>query len=612
MSDQNFFSLAAEHYQSGRLDAAEAAVRSLLKLQPKLPEALVLAAYISAGKGDEKSAADWLAKAEAVQPGPEVLLARARIQISFGQHESAWGTAEKLAKAAPEDPDYPGQLAQDFLKANRSDLALPLFSAAAKLGRLSIVHRRNYALALADCGMEVEALKEWKRLAKLWPEDLNILLNAAKLMAAHGDFKSAIPLAQNAAALNPNFAPAHLLTALALAEDGRSEEASAPIKKAIELEPNNPIALAALGFWQQENGEFEEARQNLESAIELNPTHGFAYYNLFRAKKATESDLDRLEQIEKLSRTPGLSLRDRGYMNYALGKANEDLKNFEAAMRFYVEGNDCAYAEWLAKEPWDKAAYSAGFDKTIETFGEQRLAELSAKANESQTPILIVGMIRSGTSLLEQILSSHPDITGAGELPFWHENESRAFIDGEPSAESLSQLADEYLLKLNQLSKNGRRVTDKLPHNYAMLALIHAAMPKAKIIHVKRSPRDNALSVFTTAYQRPPVFAHNRGNIVYAYREYQRLMEHWRSVISQETLLEVRYEDLVLDREGMTKKIIDFCDLEWSEKCLEHTENKRSVRTPSLWQVRQPIYTTSMARWKRFEPWLGELAELEG
>jgi hypothetical protein len=220
-------------------------------------------------------------------------------------------------------------------------------------------------------------------------------------------------------------------------------------------------------------------------------------------------------------------------------------------------------------------------------------------------------MIRSGTSLLEQILSSHPAITGAGELPFWHQHAAEAYdASGHPAPERLANLARAYRDELARLGPGALRVTDKLPHNYAMLGLIHIAFPEARMIHVRRDPADNCLSVYTTAYQRPPVFAHHRDNIVFAYRQYQRLVAHWRAAMPPDRWIEVDYEDLIRDREGWTRRLIDFAGLEWDDACLRHETNRRAVRTPSLWQVRQPLYTTSIARWKRFAPDIPEFAAL--
>jgi hypothetical protein len=226
--------------------------------------------------------------------------------------------------------------------------------------------------------------------------------------------------------------------------------------------------------------------------------------------------------------------------------------------------------------------------------------------------LFIVGMIRSGTSLMEQIVSSHPDVAGAGELSFWHDHEQDCWgADGLPDPERLQQISGMFVELIQSKAPQARRVTDKLPHNFALIGEIASALPEARFIHCRRSPADNCLSVYTTAYQRPPVFAHDRANIAFAYREYARMMDHWRAVLPADRLLEVSYEEMVQDREAVVRRVIEFIGLPWHEACLRHEENQRAVRTPSLWQVRQPIYTTSMQRWRRFEEWIPEFVELE-
>ena len=208
-------------------------------------------------------------------------------------------------------------------------------------------------------------------------------------------------------------------------------------------------------------------------------------------------------------------------------------------------------------------------------------------------PVFIVGLPRSGTTLAEQILSSHPAVAAGGELQFWRVRalELRRFMSGAPDPAALSQAADDYFALLRGVGPSAKRVTDKAPLNYEELGLIRLALPGARIVHCRRNPVDTALSIYFTEF----------ADIVFMYRQYERLMAHWRRILPPDKFLELDYE---------RRRLVAFSGLEWEDACLEHERNARIVRTASVWQARQPIYTTSVGRWRRYEPWLGELREL--
>ena len=297
---------------------------------------------------------------------------------------------------------------------------------------------------------------------------------------------------------------------------------------------------------------------------------------------------------------------------YVLGKAYADLGDFERSMTHYDEANREAFELNLEGKPFLRSRYAELFDRTISTFNRDLLDRHRRLGPNSQTPIFIVGMMRSGTTLVEQIISSHPEVGAAGEVEFW--------LDEGPSALDLQEkavhpkrvvsLAEEYLRVLQSLAPGHSRITDKMPQNFQMLGLIHLAFPKAPIIHIRRNPVDTCLSIYTTAYQQSPAFAHQKESIVFAYKQYQRLVTHWRKVLPPDRFLEIDYEELTADREPVIRKLIAFCGLEWDDRCLTPELNNRLVVTPSLWQVRQPINRNAVERWKAYKPWLGAFYQL--
>jgi hypothetical protein len=249
----------------------------------------------------------------------------------------------------------------------------------------------------------------------------------------------------------------------------------------------------------------------------------------------------------------------------------------------------------------------------IQAFAAESLRAMPTSDIESERPILVVGMIRSGTTLMEQLLARHPAIGGAGEQPFWSKNEdmiNRTVGAGKADSAFFTSLAHGYLDVLGRVDATSARVVDKLPSNYQVLGPIRAALPNARIIHCRRNPVDNALSIYMMYFDTSPSYGHDRDNIVFMYRQYERLMEHWRSVLPPDRFMEVDYEDVVADSEAVIRRVIAFCGIEWDDRWHQPQDDLRSVRTPSLWQARQPVYRRSMERWRNYEPWLGELKQL--
>jgi len=261
--------------------------------------------------------------------------------------------------------------------------------------------------------------------------------------------------------------------------------------------------------------------------------------------------------------------------------------------------------------PYSAAAHAAGIDRQIDAFTAEFFSRNAALGCDWEVPILILGMLRFGTTLIEQILSSHPDVAAGGELAFWGERAAGFRIEsGNIDRAWVEAAAREYRVLLTDISPTARRVTDKRPQNFHYVALIHAVFPRARIIHCRRHPVDTCLSIYFQSFARRMDFAYDRADLLSFYRQYSRLMAHWRDVLPADRLFEVQYEELVADRELWTRRMIGFCGLDWDEACLHSERNQRPLRTASVWQARQPVYGTSVARWRHYEPWLGPLGSL--
>jgi hypothetical protein len=260
------------------------------------------------------------------------------------------------------------------------------------------------------------------------------------------------------------------------------------------------------------------------------------------------------------------------------------------------------------------------FDEIKQAFSAENIERLSGEGVSDSTPIFVLGMPRSGTTLTEQIIASHPDVYGAGELHYLLEISQRA-VAGAAFPSNLRQLdrelltawGQEYLSALKRHAPEAARITDKMPQNFQMLGLIHLMLPNAKIIHVKRNPVDTCLSCFTMHFAAKSVkYSYDLTELAHFYVGYAELMEHWRNVLPENAFLEVQYEDVIQDVEGQARRLIDYCGLEWDNACIAFHENKRVVRTASVAQVRKPVYKSSVERWRRYEKHLGPLLDALG
>ena len=563
---------------------------------------------VFARKGNRQAAIEYLKKAlDLKEDCYEAHIALSTLLLASDEVELAVRHGERAIALQPHDPASYHHLARDLLARRRFAEAIPYLRQAMRLAPQSGSIMQDLATALAGIGERGEAIRLWALLTQSHPRVPAGWQSLGMLYVAERRFEEAIVCARKALELVPESGDAHLLFGLALmGNEGGAFEAESHLQKVVQLKPEDLRGYSAYGLALQEMGRFEESTPYFQKVIQICPYHGQAYYSLINTQKSAETRRPLLDKLLKHIEDPKSSPLDRSYMHYALGKAKEDLGEFEEAMAQYDKATSLASQAWFSGRPSNREWYSTMFDATIETFTPAFMESVAEKGLGSEKPLLVVGMIRSGTTLVEQILSSHPEIVGGGELKYWHDRVPTIFDirNRRVAEEPILDLAKGYLDLLDSIGQSVSRVTDKLPHNYAMIGFILAAIPNARVIYVKRHPVDNCLSIYSTAFQQPPEFALSRSDIVFWYREHERLMSHWRSVLPADRLLEVRYEDIVEDKEAITRRMIEFAGLPWDDACLHHERNDRAVNTPSVWQVRQPIYKSSVARWKRFEPWI--------
>jgi tetratricopeptide (TPR) repeat protein len=524
-----------------------------------------------------------------------------------GRFVEAQRLGERYVGAHPQDGAGHAELGLVHLHAGRAEEALPHFLRAARLAPKVGFHHECAGYALEALGREAEAITAY-RTAMACGSVPTVHERLAQLYMAGERHPEAIVCFRKAAGEGEPARRAVNL-AMALRLEGQDEEAIATLNRAIHEGGDTPANRMALADALRQRGEFREALEHLEAATEGTPQEAAAaYHAIAHSKRLTEADRAMVAPLKALLEYRSMPRSAHEQAHFALGKIHNDLGEYEAAMRHYDAANRLAGQ----RRRFDRSQFGASVSRVIASAGAELFAEHGGQGNPSERPVLIVGMPRSGTTLVEQILSSHKDVAGGDELPFWN-RAAQAFgqlTDEAAIRQWLGATAEQYLAELERAGPGARRVTDKTPGNFLWLGLLHLALPQARIIHCRRHPVDTCLSNYFTLFMAPLPYAYDKGDLAFYYRAYRRMMAHWREVLPKATLLEVDYEALVSDPEPNIRRMIEFLGLDWDPACLKPEENRRTVRTASLWQVRQKTYRDSVERWRRYEPWLGELASL--
>jgi Flp pilus assembly protein TadD len=463
-------------------------------------------------------------------------------------------------------------------------------------------------IALEKQGDLGGAVLAYDRATELLPSHSEAWFRAGSVVYTLGHRKEAIGCFRRAAATGRKSRFGRLGEARALLTEDRDEEAERVLRRTLAVDPIDAMACDLLGNLLAEFGRFDEAHDCFARAIALAPLMAGSYYDLVRCRPVMPADDGLLARMEAALATPGLDVAQRLRVHLALGKAADDLGDYALAMQHF----DAADMVRRGSASFDSAAFDTQINRLIARCTGDLIARAPNLGNGNAMPVLIVGMPRSGTTLVEQIVSSHPEVAGGGELNFWNER-GAAWHQAAPAgteAAFIAQAAAEYLGLLRAIGPKAERVTDKMPFNFLWSGLIHLALPRATIIHCRRAAIDTALSIHQTHFHPGLAFPTGGAELVAYFGSYRRLTDHWRSVLPADRFIEVDYEELTRAPEPVIRRMIASCGLAWNDACLRPEQNPRAVKTPSKWQTRQPIYRNSVERWRRYEPWLGELRAL--
>jgi len=595
-------------HRAGRLSEAAGQCEGILHLAGDHAGTLQLLGVIRAGQSDFTAAAEILRKVIAL--APKSAEAHNNLGLVLKQSEQVDEAIATLETAVSLKPDYAiayNNLGMALAAKGRFDEAVQQYRRALALEPRYHNALNNLGRALYAQDRPAEGIECLEKAIALKPDFAEAHLNIAQALSALGRRRKAVVHYRRAAAYEPKSAEMQFGVAEGLLAASRHAEAIDYFKKAIALDPKRMSGRAGLGTALQEIGRLDEARAEFDTVIETEPRGPKNYMRLVNITKLAGDD-PRVSALAALeSELPSMSIPDQIAFHFARGKALADVGENERSFDHFLAGN----ALVRGVGAYNEASVLGRLERT-RSIVTRELIESRKADNPSSLPIFILGMPRSGSSLVEQILAKHPSVHAAGEL-----EELRASLHSAAGAGSdefpddlpklgddqLDAIAADYLARITDLASLDEsstpplRITDKMPANFRYVGLIHMVLPNARIIHTCRDPLDTCLSCFSIHFQNQP-FANDLGELGRYYRAYARLMDHWRAVLPRDTMLDVPYEEVVADFETWARRIVAHCGLAWDDACLTFTDAARPVRTASAEQVRRPIYRTSVGRWR--------------
>lgn len=471
---------------------------------------------------------------------------------------------------------------------------------------------------VSEAGHPRDAIPYFRKALKRRPKQAAYLNNLGYALLLTGDHAAALEQFRKALVQQPGFVDALCNSGWAHKGLNQYQKALAEYEKAYKLNPNSTKAMLGLGELLADAGNFDRATELFRKAIATEENASRLPIALIHLASAHEFTSEDPEPALMLSILDGPVEDDhlRSDLHHAAGKAQADLGNYDAAFSQFRA------AKTLAGRDFDLARLQRSHQCLISTLTPEFFARRVGFGVGSEIPVFIVGMPRSGTTLTEQICSSHSTVDGAGELDALGAiAEQLGLWDDDPEAfaanlasmtiDQSRKLAERYLGELSRFGGNGSRIIDKMPHNFELLGLVSLLLPQARVIHCRRSPLDTCVSCFTHNFAQSHGYNTDLTTLGNYYREYRRITDHW-NVASPLRMFECPYEDIVAKQEESSRKLIAFLDLDWEAACLQFHTTDRLVKTPSHWQVRQPLYRASVSGWKRYEAHLGPLFESLG
>jgi tetratricopeptide (TPR) repeat protein len=611
------FLQAVQFQARGELSMAEPLLRFVLEARPDDLGSLLVLGTICAATNRPAIAKDCFTRTIAIEPNcAEAHGGLGAIHAEAGETEAAETCYERALALAPDHPEILYAFALLLQTLGRNDDAILRLARAIAVRPGHLDSRFTLGNLLYAAGRHGEAAQCYLDVLQINPRHPETHNNLANALLRQGDTKRAIAYYRTAIDIKPDYADAYGNLGNALIELNRLDDSIAQSLKALALKPARFEFFNNLGVAYQALGRFEEATRAFEKAIELSPGEASIHLNLANLMKFKPDDR-RLPGLRwLLDHVGSLDEEKRIATHFAMGKALADLQQHDEAFEHLLEANALKRKTFV----YDQAERRAICNNVREKFTPAFFDVHAGRGDPSWSPIFIVGMPRSGTTLLEQVLASHSQVFGAGELETFKEAVGpRAAGQDLPAAypdlvasltpERIAEIGRTYSAQVRALAPQAPRIVDKMPLNFMFVGLIHLALPKARIIHIRRDPLDTCVSCFSRLFTGNQPFAYDLSELGDYYRSYEDVMAHWNSVLPPDVMIDVQYEALVEDLEGVSRRVLKHCGLAWEDACRDFQNTKRTVRTASLRQVREPLYRTSIGSWRRYQKFLGPLRE---
>ncbi len=604
---------ALQCHQSGNLQQAADLYQQILASDPENADANNLLGVIAHQAGNNQQAVQLITRA--VNANPKLISAYNNLGVALaeiGRQEEAvenYRAALSLKQNYPEAHNNCGNALCDL---GRPDDAAACYRKAIALKPSYAEAHNNLGNVLRAMGEQENAVASYRRAIKINPNFYAAYSGLGMAYANLRQWDEAVVCFHKVAQDDPKNAEAQNNLGNALKAKGLIEEAIECYKKAVTSNPSYAEAHKNLGVAFEHSGRLGEAVERYRKAIDVRPGYGEAYRHLSSAIRHSVYD-DEIQSMEQLYADAAIQEEQRMHLCFALGKAYEDLEEYDKSFDFIAEANRIKRATYN----YSTSQTEELFKHIKNRFSTDFVSDCQDMGVDDATPIFILGMPRSGTTLVEQIVASHPRVFGAGELGYMGEMANALCPQGEVfptlpldlDATSLHRFGADYVKKMREHSAEATYITDKMPHNFLYIGLIRIALPKAKIIHCIRSPIDTCLSIYKNYFADAHRYAYDLKELGEYYTLYVDLMRHWQQIFPG-FIYDVCYEELIADQEGQTRSLLEYCGLPWDEACLSFYRAERSVQTASSCQVRQPIYSRSVRLSERYGDRLAVLKDM--